>query len=159
MRSLRVASVQMVSAPLNKEANLGAVECLAARAARRGARLAAFPECCITGYEPLAKLSTAELRDVAERVPSGTSVQRLLASARRLRIGIGAGLIERRGSRLYKSYVLALPDGRAVTFYKFHPFVHPALELAPQIARCPAARVPGTEGPGMADAMAAQPRL
>ena len=128
MRSLRVATVQMVSAPLDKEANLEAMERLAARAARRGARLVAFPECCITGYEPLASLSTAELRDVAERVPSGPSVQRLLAAAGRLRIGIGAGLIERRGSRLFKSYVVTLPDGRAVTFRKFHPFVHPALE-------------------------------
>ena len=128
MKPLRVASVQMVSAPLDKEVNLGAMERLAARAAHRGARLVAFPECCITGYEPLAELSTAELRDVAERVPSGPSVQRVLGAARRLRIGIGAGLIERRGSRMYKSYVVALPDGRAVTFHKFHPFVHPALE-------------------------------
>jgi predicted amidohydrolase len=127
MRTLRVAAVQMVSAPLDKERNLAAVERLAARAARRGARLAAFPECCVTGYEPLARLSTAELAAFAERVPGGPSTRRLLAASRRLRIAIGAGLIERRGNRLLKSYAVALPDGRAVTYHKLHPFVHPAL--------------------------------
>lgn len=127
MDTLRVATVQMVSAPLDKEANLDAMERLAERAARRGARLVAFPECCVTGYEPLSRLSRAGLRDIAEPVPAGPATRRLRAAARRLDLAIGAGLIERRGGRLYKCYVVVLPDGRAVAFHKFHPFVHPAL--------------------------------
>jgi predicted amidohydrolase len=127
MRSLRVATVQMVSAPLDKKANLETMERLAARAARKGARLVAFPECCITGYEPLARLSRAGLLDVSEPVPTGSSTRRLLAAARHLELAIGAGLIERKGPTLYKSWVVAMPDGKTAVFRKFHPFVHPAL--------------------------------
>ncbi len=127
MRTLRVATVQMLSAPLDKDTNLDAIERLAGRAARRDARLVVFPECSITGYEPLSRLSRARLADVAEPVPGGPSTRRLLAAARRLDLAIGAGLIERTGTALYKCWVVALPDGRTAAFRKFHPFVHPAL--------------------------------
>ena len=50
MKDIRVASVQMESAPGDKDANFAKVERLARDAADRGAAIAVFPECCLTGY-------------------------------------------------------------------------------------------------------------
>jgi predicted amidohydrolase len=128
MKNLRVAAVQMESKPLDKAANLDRIEYLAARAAREGAKLISFPECCITGYMPLAKLSRVELLGIAESVPKGPSTKRLLEMARQYQIAVAAGLIEREGAgKMDKCYVVAMPNGKTAKFHKFHPFVHPAL--------------------------------
>jgi predicted amidohydrolase len=50
-RALRVASVQMESAPSDKAANFAKVETFVRQAAAQGVQLIAFPECCLTGYQ------------------------------------------------------------------------------------------------------------
>lgn len=123
MDTLRVASVQMESAALDKEANLAKVERLAGEAASRGAEIVAFPECCVTGYWHLRKRSREELLALAEPLPSGPTGTRLQRLAREVGAAIGAGLIERDDrSRLFNSYLVAMPDGRSCVHRKIHAF-------------------------------------
>ena len=72
-RPLRVASVQFESAPANKETNFARVETFVKRAAAQGARLAVFPECCLTGYWFIRNLPLADLAALAEPIPAGPS--------------------------------------------------------------------------------------
>jgi predicted amidohydrolase len=122
---MRAASVQFEAAPGDKRANLDKVRAFAERAAASGVDLVVFPECCITGYWFLRRLSNADITALAEPVPDGPSVQELVSLSRRLGITIGAGLIERAGDGLlYNTYVVAMPDGRTVRHRKLHAFEH-----------------------------------
>jgi predicted amidohydrolase len=128
MRDVRVAAVQMESTAGDKEANFARLEGFAAEAARKGAALALFPECCLTGYWFLRRLTVAQLRDLAEPVPEGPSCTRLLALALRHRLTVGAGLLEAAGGDVFhNTYVVAMPDGRLVRHRKLHAFEHPAI--------------------------------
>jgi predicted amidohydrolase len=128
MRDVRVASIQMESAAGDKEANFATLERLARDAAGRGAALALFPECCLTGYWFLRRLSVPQLAQLAEPVPGGPSCERLLALSARLGLSLGAGLLESAGEGVFhNSYVVAMPDGRLARHRKIHAFEHPAI--------------------------------
>jgi predicted amidohydrolase len=128
MRNVRVASVQMESAAGDKQANLRKVERFAEEAAARGAEIVVCPECCLTGYWFLRRLTGPQLRDLAEPVPEGPSCIRLRDVAGRLRITVGAGLLEAAGNDVFhNTYVVAMPDGRLVRHRKIHAFEHPAI--------------------------------
>lgn len=122
MEPLRVACAQFQHESGVKEANFTAIERLARAAVQGGAHLLVLPECCITGYWFLRKLSRPQLDELAEPVPAGVSTQRLLGLSAKLNLIIGAGLIEREGSRLFNSYVVALPDGRTHVHRKIQAF-------------------------------------
>src|SRR3989441_3492604 len=94
MRNIRVAAVQFQHAPGEKAANLATIERFVASAAAQQVEIIAFPECCISGYWHLRKLSRDELTALAEPVPLGPAAQRLLALSRQHGMTIGAGLIE-----------------------------------------------------------------
>jgi predicted amidohydrolase len=128
MRDVRVAAVQMESAAGDKRANFARLEGLAREAAGRGAALVLFPECCLTGYWFLRRLGTGDLAALAEPVPGGASVERLLALAGELGASLGAGLVESAGGGvLHNTYVVAMPDGRLARHRKIHAFEHPAV--------------------------------
>lgn len=128
MRDVRVAAVQMESAPFDKEANFAKVERFSGAAASRGVELVLFPECCLTGYWFLRHLTVPQLAALAEPVPGGPSSARLLALAARRGISVGAGLVEAAGGeRFHNTYVVAMPDGRLVRHRKIHAFEHPAI--------------------------------
>jgi predicted amidohydrolase len=128
MKDVRVASVQMQSAPGDKEANFRTVERFAEEAEARGAEVALFPECCLTGYWFLRRLTVEQLRELAEPVPEGPSCTRLLDLAARHRLTVGAGLVEAAGGDVFhNTYVVAMPDGRLVRHRKIHAFEHPAI--------------------------------
>src|SRR5262245_26202158 len=93
-RTIRVASVQMESAPGDKEANFRKVESFTAAAAKQGATLVVFPECCLSGYWFMRNLTAEQLAALAEPVPDGPSVKRLRALAESSGLIIGAGLVE-----------------------------------------------------------------
>ncbi len=78
MRDVRVASVQMESAAGDKEANLRKVARFTEEAAARGAEVVVCPECCLTGYWFLRRLTVPQLEALAEPVPEGPSCARLL---------------------------------------------------------------------------------
>ena len=128
MDLLRVATLQMESTPGDKTANLAKIDAYAARAAREGARLMLAPECSVTGYWWLRNLPHDEFAALAEPVPDGPTTQALLEMARRHGLSIGAGFIELGADgKLYKPYVVAMPDGRWAAHRKLHAFVHPSL--------------------------------
>jgi len=133
MRDVRVASVQMESAPGDKDANFAKVERFAREAAARGAEIVVCPECCLTGYWFLRHLTVPELEALAEPVPTGPACVRLLGLATRHRITVGAGLLEAAGGDVFhNTYVVAMPDGRLVRHRKLHAFEHPAIRPGDQ---------------------------
>jgi predicted amidohydrolase len=128
MRDVRAAAAQFECVQADKEANFERLERLTAEAAGRGAEVVVGPECCLTGYWFLRRLSVPELRALAEPVPGGPSCRRLLELAARHRISVGAGLVEDGGGDVFhNTYVVAMPDGRLVPHRKIHAFEHPAI--------------------------------
>jgi predicted amidohydrolase len=130
--TIRAAAVQFEHAPGDKGANLGKVDHFLERAASAGVQIIVFPECCLTGYWFLRHLSADHLRQLAEPVPSGSLSRALVERARRYGMVVGAGLVETEGSgvesRLFNTYVVALPDGTAVRHRKLHCFVSEHME-------------------------------
>jgi len=124
MKNLRVAAVQLESAPANKRSNLDKIRAFVEQAARQGVEVIAFPECCITGYWFLRHLSRADFAALAEPVFVGPSSQELVALAKENNMTIGAGLIEiAEDQRLYNTYVVAMPNGDCRRHRKLHAFV------------------------------------
>ncbi len=125
---LRVASIQMESLPGDKAANFLKLEALAVQAAARGARLAVFPECCLTGYWFIRNLTVDQLAALAEPVPHGPLTRRLIDLSRRVGISLGAGLVEAADDgAFYNTYLVALPDGSWHRHRKIHAFEHTAI--------------------------------
>ncbi len=128
MRSVRVAAVQFEHVAGDKAANLATVQRFVARAAERQVEILACPECCLTGYWHLRRLSREALLALAEPVPEGPSSQALRALARENGMTIGAGLVEvDADGTLYNCYVVAMPDGAVRRHRKLHAFVSPHL--------------------------------
>jgi predicted amidohydrolase len=124
MDKIRVAVVQFEHAAGDKEKNLSTVDRFLAEAAQEGCNLVIFPECCLTGYWFLRKLSRQALLDLAEPVPRGPSCRALAARAGKLRLTVGAGLIEKTPEgRMYNTYIVALPDGSVYRHRKIHCFI------------------------------------
>ena len=124
MKDIRVASVQFEHAPNNKRANLTQIEGFAQQAARQKVEILVFPECCITGYWHLRKLTRADLESLAEPVPNGPSSQGLMALAQKHQMTIGAGLVEiAPDGTLYNTYVVAMPNGAFQCHRKLHCFI------------------------------------
>jgi len=124
MKTIRVASVQLEHAPSDKKANLSKIERYVKQAAGRGVELITFPECCITGYLFLRKLSRDKLLALAEPVFDGPSSQTLMALAKKHQMTIGAGLVEiAADGKMYNTYVVAMPNGEFQRHRKIHCFI------------------------------------
>jgi predicted amidohydrolase len=123
MRQIRVGAAQFEVRDADKNYNLGVIARLAGKAVEEGAELVSFSECCICGYTFLEKLSKNELFDLAEPVPEGPSVKRLIEVARALKVALAAGLVERDGNKLYNAYVVVTPDGFVARHRKIHAFI------------------------------------
>jgi N-carbamoylputrescine amidase len=128
MRDVRVAAVQFESAAGDKEANFAKLERFTAEAAGRGVAILLSPECGLTGYWFLRRLTLPQLRALAEPVPGGPSCRRLADLAARHGLSVGAGLVEAGEADVFhNTYVVAMPDGRIVAHRKIHAFEHPAI--------------------------------
>lgn len=124
METFRVASVQFNHLPGDKAGNLAIMRPFVESAATQEAHLVCFPECCVTGYWHLRKLSADQVTELAEPVSDGPTTQKLLLWARELNIIIGAGLIEIDSNGvLYNSYVVVTPDGSVHCHRKLHCFI------------------------------------
>lgn len=124
MRNVRVASVQFEHSNGNKKANLAKIREFTAKAAERDVEMIVFPECCITGYWFLRKLSRDELVELAEPVFDGDSSRELMALAKKYNMTVGAGLVElAEDGELYNTYVVAMPDGNFARHRKLHCFI------------------------------------
>lgn len=103
-RTIRVAAVQMRSGPDLVE-NLTKIEGFLAACARRGVRIAAFPECAVTGYSAPAILSsTARQLQQAE--------QRLAAACRRHAVSALIGCPWRNREGLHNAALIIDHTGR-----------------------------------------------
>src|SRR4051794_27327479 len=123
---MRAVSVQFEAIPGEKCANFAKIRAFLADSERQNADLVVFPECSITGYWFLRRLSDQEITRLAEPVPDGPSTQELISLAGTHRLSVGAGLIELgEDGALYNTYVVAMPDGRTVRHRKLHAFEHP----------------------------------
>ncbi len=124
MRGVRVASVQFQHCPGDKAANLAKIAAFAESASGKDVEMLIFPECCITGYWFLRKLTSEQLVALAEPVFDGPSSQTLLSLSKQHNMSIGAGLVEiDPDGRLYNTYVVAMPDGSFARHRKLHCFV------------------------------------
>ena len=121
-----MASVQFENQSGDKRANLERIRQLTARAAGAGAQVVAFHECSITGYTFARRLSHRQLVHLAEPVPGGESVQRLVEIAREFHVALLAGLFERdQQDRIYKAQVCVDGSGLIARHRKLHPFINP----------------------------------
>jgi len=128
MNDLRVATAQFESHDADKAYNLSRIETLTRRAVDQGAQIVCFHEACISGYTFLQAFTREQLSAIAEPVPDGPSVRRLMEIAREHRTVVMAGLIEREpDGRLYKCHVTVGPDGFITKYHKLHPFINPNL--------------------------------
>ena len=83
------------------------------------ADLIVLPELFASGYQ---FLSQEEAQQLAEPVPDGPTVRRLIDIAKRRTMHLVAGLPERSGSRCYNSAVLVGPSGFLGRYRKTHLF-------------------------------------
>jgi predicted amidohydrolase len=128
MEPVRIAAVQFENQSGDKRANLETIRQITGQAAAAGAQVVAFHECSITGYTFARRLSREQLLDLAEPIPDGESVQRLIEIARECHVAILAGLFERdTGGRLYKAQVCVDGSGLIARHRKLHPFINPHL--------------------------------
>lgn len=128
-RTVRVAAVQMESKPGDKAANFAKIEAFVAQAAQQDVKLIVFPECCITGYWFMRRLSPQDLRKLAEPIFDGESSRRLVELSQKYGMSIGAGLIEAGEQGFcHNSYVVAMPNGEARRHRKLQAFEHPLIK-------------------------------
>jgi predicted amidohydrolase len=128
MDAIRIATAQFENKSNDKEYNLSVIEQLAGRAAQQGSAAVAFHECSITGYTFARHLSKEEMLELAELIPEGPSILRLMAIAKKHNIAVLAGLFEKdEQENLFKAYVCVDKNGVVAKFRKLHPFINPYL--------------------------------
>lgn len=125
MENLVIATAQFEHASGDKAFNLAVIDELTGKAAAQGAKVVAFHECSVTGYSFARKLTREQLLAIAEPVPDGPSVERLIAIARKHDIIVLAGLFELEAGKVYKAYVCVDSGGVIAKHRKIHPFIHP----------------------------------
>jgi predicted amidohydrolase len=109
---MKLALAQMLVEPGQPAANLERAEQRIGEAATRGAEVVLLPECLDLGW------THPSARKLATPIPEVDSCQRLLAAARRHRIFVCAGIVERAGDRLYNAAVLLDPEGRLLLHHR-----------------------------------------
>ncbi len=128
MENIKIATAQFEHKCGEKEYNLQVIDQLAGEAAAKGAQVIAFHECSITGYTFARHLSKNELLAIAEVIPTGESINRLISIAKKHDIVILAGLFEKDDQgNLYKPYVCVDKNGLIASHRKLHPFINPNL--------------------------------
>ena len=128
MENIRIATAQFENRSGDKEYNLRMIADLSKKASAKGANAIAFHECSITGYTFARNLTRDQLLEVAELIPEGPSIQRLIEIAKESDIAVLAGLFEKdEEDRMYKAYVCVDKNGLVARFRKLHPFINPHL--------------------------------
>jgi predicted amidohydrolase len=114
MRTTRVAAVSMNGYLGEPERVLHAIDIWCENAAAEGAELVLFPELVIHGH------CTPNTWELAELVPDGPSVRRLVDIARRRRLVLCAGLSEKERDIVFNTQVLIGPQGHIGKQRKLH---------------------------------------
>lgn len=128
MDKLKISTAQFEHKNADKVYNLSVIEKLSQKAAQEGSDIIAFHECSITGYTFARHLSKEQMLELAEPIPDGDSVHKLIDIARANKIVILAGLFEKdENKNLFKAYVCVDKNGLVAKFRKLHPFINPYL--------------------------------
>lgn len=108
VKEFKLALVQMYVEPGELQKNLNHAEDLIAEAARGGAEIALLPEVLDLGWtHPSAKT-------LAGTIPGGRSFEALSAAAKKNRIWLCCGIVERDGDVVYNSAVIIDSNGKLV---------------------------------------------
>jgi predicted amidohydrolase len=127
MQDIHIAAAQFEHKNGDKEYNLSCIHELTRQAVERGAQVVSFHECCISAYSFVQPFSKEQLFDLAEPVPDGPSVRRLMEISREFATPLLAGLVERDGNDVYNTYVCVDGDKLVARFRKLHAFVNPLI--------------------------------
>jgi predicted amidohydrolase len=128
MDAIKIATAQFENRSGDKQYNLSVIDELSRQAAAGGAQVIAFHECSVTGYTFARHLSEQQMLEVAELIPEGESISRLVAIAKKNNIVILAGLFEKdMEDKLFKAYVCVDKNGLIAKYRKLHPFINPHL--------------------------------
>src|SRR5215467_8783593 len=114
MRTTRVAAVSMNGWLGEPERVLSAIDAWCERAASEKAELVLFPELVVHGH------CTPNTWELAEPVPDGPSVRRLVQLARDYRVVLCVGLSEKERDIVYNTQVVVGPDGYIGKQRKLH---------------------------------------
>jgi len=114
MQLIRIAAVSMNSQLGKPEQTLAAIAGWCERAAAEKAELVLFPELLVHGH------CTPNTWELAEPVPDGPSVKRLLQLARHHQIFLSVGLSEKERDIVYNTQVLLGPQGYIGKQRKIH---------------------------------------
>lgn len=128
MKNLKIATAQFENKSGDKKYNLSVIENLSQKASEEGCDVISFHECSITGYTFARNLSKEQMLDLAELIPSGESILKLIEIAKNNNIVILAGLFEKdENDNLFKAYVCVDKNGFIAKYRKLHPFINPYL--------------------------------
>ena len=128
MDKLKISTAQFENRSGDKNYNLSVIEELSQKAAQEGSHVIAFHECSITGYTFARHLSKSQMLDLAEVIPGGPSILKLVGIAKKYNIAVLAGLFEKdEHNNLFKAYVCVDKNGLVAKFRKLHPFINPYL--------------------------------
>ncbi len=125
MEKIRISTAQFENRSGDKDYNLSRIESLVHSASALGSDVIAFHECSVTGYTFATRLSGKEMLELAEPVPGGPSIKKLISIAANNNIVVLAGLFEKDSrKKIYKTYVCVDKKGVVAKFRKLHPFVN-----------------------------------
>ncbi len=127
MRDIRLAACQFEHRDGAKDENLARIRELTRMAVEQGAELVCFHECAIPAYTFVQTLPRERLWELAEPVPAGPSVRRLMQISQEFGVPVAAGLFERDGERIYNTYVCVSGGELLARHRKLHAFIHPAV--------------------------------
>jgi len=128
MDKIKISTAQFENRSADKNYNLGVIEELSRKASAAGSNVIAFHECSVTGYAFARDLSREQMLDIAELIPNGESISRLIDIARKNNIVVLAGLFEKdEDDNLFKAYVCVNKNGVIAKYRKLHPFINPYL--------------------------------
>src|SRR4030095_6390524 len=128
MEKTKIATAQFENKSNDKDYNLSVIDNLSSQAAVQGAKMIAFHECSITGYTFARNLSKSQMLELAELIPGGKSIEKLIQIATKNDIAILAGLFEKdKADNLFKAYVCVDKHGLVAKHRKLHPFINPFL--------------------------------
>lgn len=123
MKQLKIGVAQFEPRDGDKTYNLSRIEALSAQAHAQGAEVVSFHEMSITAYTFFKDLSKEQVQSLAEPVPNGPSVQKLIQMAKTLDIHLLAGLVEIDNGQIYNTYICVNGEGLVAKFRKLHPFI------------------------------------
>jgi predicted amidohydrolase len=129
MDNIKISTAQFENISGDKTYNLSVIERLSHEASESGSNVIAFHECSVTGYTFARNLSKTQMLDLAEFIPDGASIRKLIAISKKYDIAVLAGLFEKdENDNLFNTYVCVNKNGLIAKHRKLHPFINPSLK-------------------------------